>query len=133
MAGIDAAMAGYGRYRCSYGPKTKIADAFQRDEVGHAPPHRVFIPIPTRQGGFAPSLSHHFHFDASRRVMSLPVVSFFPFRSGEGGHAPPRRVIVILMRQGGLCPSPSRHPSFEAARGVEPLVVIYLHFRQRGG
>ena len=26
MAGIDAAMAGYGRYRCSYGPKTKIAD-----------------------------------------------------------------------------------------------------------
>ena len=27
MAGIDAAMAGYGRYRCSYGPKTKIADA----------------------------------------------------------------------------------------------------------
>jgi len=28
MAGIDAAMAGYGRYRCSYGPKTKIADAY---------------------------------------------------------------------------------------------------------
>jgi len=66
--------------------------------------------------------------------MSLPVVSSFQFRSGEGGHAPPRRVIVILMRRGGLCPSPSRRPSsFEAARGVEPLVVIYLHFRQRGG
>ena len=66
--------------------------------------------------------------------MSLPVVSSFQFRSGEGGHAPPRRVIVILMRRGGLCPSLSRRPSsFEAARGVEPLVVIYLHFRQRGG
>jgi len=121
--------------RCGEGLPLPIASfPFQRDEVGHAPPRRVFIPIPTRQGGFAPSPSRHFHFDASRRVMSLPVVSFFQFRSGEGGHAPPRPVIVILMRRGGLCPSPSRRPSsFEAARGVEPLVVIYLHFRQRGG
>jgi len=30
MAGIDAAMAGYGWYKCSYGPKTKIADAVVR-------------------------------------------------------------------------------------------------------
>ena len=30
MAGIDTAMAGYGRYRCSYGPKTKIADVGAR-------------------------------------------------------------------------------------------------------
>jgi len=84
---------------------------FQHDEVRHAPPCHVFIPVLIQQEGFAPSPSCHFHFNTLRKVMSLPIVSFFQFRSSEGGHAPPCCVIVILMHQGGLCPSPSHHPS----------------------
>ena len=117
---------------------------------GFTPPHRI-IPISTRRGGACPSSSClHSNPDTARRVCPLPVASF-PFRRVEEGNVPPRRVILpVSKRRGGACPSSSCHchfdasrramplpvassSSFEAARGVEPLVVIYLHFRQRGG